>query len=410
MKKITIIYIFLLNMVAHALDNGLAKTPPMGWMTWERFRCNIDCVNDPENCISEKLIMQMADRMSEDGYLEAGYQYLAIDDCWMSKERDSKGRLQADPVRFPSGIKFLADYIHSKGLKFGIYGDIGTRTCKNYPGNQYYIPLDAETYASWGVDMLKLDCCFTGYNMVEGYEVMGFFLNKTGRPVLYSCSFPACMPQSTNFNVAAKLCNTWRNAVDLMDTWDRVYQVIQFYGNNTKHFAEVAGPGNWNDPDELIVGDYGMSQGQQQAQFGMWALMASPLFMSVDLRNIDVAAKDILLNQLVLDINQDPLGIQGKRVWRVPGPIGNVEGWLRPLSPKGKYAVGILNGSIYGEPQHINKTIKELGLKDESGYTLTDVFTLQQYGPYNLTDRLTIQIHPTNMFLAIAIPESHKTK
>lgn len=406
----TLIFIcmMLLRMVSHALDNGLARTPPMGWMTWERFRCNTDCINDPDNCIGEKLIMQIADRMSEDGYLEAGYQYVTIDDCWMAKERDSKGRLQGDPDRFPNGIKALADYIHSKGLKFGIYGDIGTRTCKGYPGNQYYIPLDAATYASWGVDMLKLDCCYTGYDLVTGYEVMGFFLNQTGRPIMYSCSYPACIPSSTDFNVAAKICNTWRNANDLMDTWDTVYKVIQFYGNNTSHFAEVAGPGQWNDPDELIVGDYGMSLGQQQAQMGMWALMASPLFMSVDLRNIDEAAKEILLNPQVLAINQDPLGIQGRRLWTEAAPIGYVEGWLRPLSPKGKYAVGILNGSIYGELQHVNKTIKELGLTDNSGYNLTDVFTGQHYGPYQLTDRLLLQLRPTSLFLAVATPLSHK--
>ncbi|ESN90211.1 hypothetical protein HELRODRAFT_182708 [Helobdella robusta] len=143
-----------------ALDNGLTRTPPMGWLSWERFRCNVDCKNDPNNCISEKLFMDMADKMASGGYKKAGYEYVIIDDCWSEKKRDQNGRLQADKNRFPSGIKKLADYIHSKGLKFGIYGDFGTLTCGGYPGSIYYLEADANTFAEWGVDYFKMDGCY----------------------------------------------------------------------------------------------------------------------------------------------------------------------------------------------------------------------------------------------------------
>ncbi|KAJ8297735.1 hypothetical protein KUTeg_024266 [Tegillarca granosa] len=403
--KLAVLVLLLNVVIIRTLDNGLARTPPMGWMQWQRFRCNIDCVNDPHYCVSEKLIMQMADIMVTDGYKDAGYEYVSIDDCWMSKERDPKtNKMQADPVRFPSGIKALANYVHSKGLKLGIYQDMGTKTCKGYPGSQYYVPLDAQTFADWEVDMLKLDCCNTGYDMVSGYSVMGSFLNKTGRPILYACSWPVCMGKNANFKLAAKMCNMWRNAIDITDSWDRVHQIIKIYSNNTQHFAEVAGPGHWNDPDQLIIGDYGLSETQQKVQMGMWAMMASPLFMSVDLRNIDPRAKKLLLNKQVLAINQDPLGKQGMRVWI--DTTGTLEYWTRPLMSNGSYAIAILNTSDYGMSRHINCTLKDFKLPSANSYLITDIFGGENLGKFGLSDRIVLQLHPTDMFLATAVPMS----
>ncbi|KAL2309143.1 hypothetical protein Nmel_005326, partial [Mimus melanotis] len=145
-----------------ALENGLARTPPMGWMSWERFRCNVDCQADPRNCISEQLFFEMADRLAEDGWRELGYEYINIDDCWSAKQRDAAGQLAPDPKRFPSGIKALADYVHARGLKLGIYGDLGVFTCGGYPGTMLeHVKQDAQTFAAWGVDMLKLDGCYS---------------------------------------------------------------------------------------------------------------------------------------------------------------------------------------------------------------------------------------------------------
>ncbi|KAL3879987.1 hypothetical protein ACJMK2_032259 [Sinanodonta woodiana] len=397
--------ILILLPLTTTLDNGLAKTPPMGWMHWERFRCNLNCTDDPDNCISEKLFMQMADHMVADGYRDAGYEYVAIDDCWMTTQRAPSGSLMADPNRFPSGIKALADYIHSKGLKLGIYADMGTYTCKQYPGSIFYLELDADTFASWGVDMLKLDCCY-GFELQKGYEAMSLFLNRTNRPIMFSCSWPACTGYNTDYDSVAKHCNTWRNYKDLRDDWGTVYDVIDYYGNDSVGFSYVAGPGNWNDPDQLIIGDFGLSYDQQRVQMGMWAIMASPLFMSVDLRNINSQSKALLLHKGLLAINQDYLGKMGRRVWK--DRVNNLEVWVKPLMGiyfwRGSFAFAFLNSNNYGGPLKIQKSLQELGANNTAGYNVKEVFDGTVIGKYMPSDVLTVKVNPTGIYLVTAIP------
>lgn len=167
----------------------------MGWLHWERFLCNLDCQAEPESCISEHLFMQMAELMVSDGWKDAGYEYLCIDDCWMAPERDPEDRLQADPQRFPGGIRRLADYVHSKGLKLGIYADVGNKTCAGYPGSFGHYDIDAQTFADWGVDLLKFDGCHCDSvnHLIEGYQYMSLALNRTGRSIVYSCEWPLYM-------------------------------------------------------------------------------------------------------------------------------------------------------------------------------------------------------------------------
>ncbi|XP_046860620.1 alpha-N-acetylgalactosaminidase-like isoform X2 [Xenia sp. Carnegie-2017] len=299
------------------LDNGLSLTPPMGWMAWERFRCNTDCKNFPDTCISEKLFMNMADRMAEDGFRDAGYEFISIDDCWMEKTRDSKGRLQADKERFPSGIKALADYIHSKKLKLGIYADYGTHTCAGYPGSIDNMVLDAQTFANWTVDYLKFDGCYSDpKTMSSGYPKMTKALNATKRPIVFSCSWPAYWNPKPDYMVVAKYCNLWRNYNDIQDSWDSVVDIIDYYAANQEELIKAAGPGHWNDPDELIIGDFSLSFEQSKSQFAIWSIMASPLIMSNDLRSLTPRFRDILLNKEVIAVNQDKLGVQGKRVFK----------------------------------------------------------------------------------------------
>uniref|UniRef100_A0A8I5NSJ4 Alpha-galactosidase n=1 Tax=Papio anubis TaxID=9555 RepID=A0A8I5NSJ4_PAPAN len=180
---------------ARALDNGLARTPTMGWLHWERFMCNLDCQEEPDSCISEKLFMEMAELMVSDGWKDAGYEYLCIDDCWMAPQRDLEGRLQADPQRFPHGIRQLANYVHSKGLKLGIYADVGNKTCAGFPGSFGYYDIDAQTFADWGVDLLKFDGCYCDSleKLADGYKHMSLALNRTGRSIVYSCEWPLYM-------------------------------------------------------------------------------------------------------------------------------------------------------------------------------------------------------------------------
>lgn len=385
--------------VGDALDNGLALTPPMGWMHWERFRCITDCKTDPKNCLSENLIMRQADRMAEDGYRDAGYVYLSIDDCWMAKERDSKGRLQADPIRFPRGIKFLADYLHNKGLKLGIYEDFGTRTCMGYPGSEFYLQLDAQTFASWKVDLLKLDGCNADRtDMKYGYEAMGFFLNKTGHPILYLCSWAAYVSpykDLTDYPAFKKYCNQWRNYRDIQDSWDVMYDIIDYYGNNTYNLSAYAGSGHWNDPDELIIGGYGLSFNQEKLHMGMWAMMASPLFMSVDLETIRPSSKGLLLNKMLLEINQDPLGVQGQRIWK----FRKFEIWQRPLHKAHSYAIAVINSDNEGVPRTIKLSLSEFGVTGSPAFNVTDVFDGTSHGVAHVNDSFIYEVNPTGIYM-----------
>ncbi len=374
-----------------ALDNGLARTPPMGWLIWERFRCNIDCKNDPNNCVSEKLVKEMADRLVEDGYKDVGYEYVNIDDCWSAKERDSQGRLQADPVRFPSGIKALADYVHSRGLKFGIYGDYGTKTCAGYPGSLNYLEIDAKTFASWGVDMLKLDGCNSNVStMKTGYPEMTKYLNATGRPILYSCSWPDYERAShvpINYTSVADNCNIWRNYNDIQDSWGSVAGIIEYYGVNQKTLVPVAGPGHFNDPDMLIIGNKGLNVNQSNAQMAMWAIFAAPLLMSNDLRNIQPVYRDILQNKEVIRINQDPAGKMGKKMLEFGS---TVEVWLRPLQYWEEWAIVFLNKGT--KIQTVSLKLSQLGFSYVMGYELRETLTHKEVGHVDRNEELNFTV------------------
>ncbi|KAK3593553.1 hypothetical protein CHS0354_018638 [Potamilus streckersoni] len=386
-----------------ALNNGLARTPPMGWLSWQRFRCNTNCEEDPDNCISEKLYMRMAELLVKEGYQKVGYEYVNIDDCWAAKERGPDGRLIADPDRFPSGIKALANYVHGLGLKLGIYADFGTETCGGYPGSKFYLEMDAQTFAEWGVDMLKLDGCYTDVeDMQYGYPAMGFYLNKTNRPILYSCSWPAYVVGSgkvPNYTQIASTCNIWRNYDDIDDSWDSVKNIISFYGDDTGNFSSAAGPGNFNDPDMLIIGDYGLSYDQQRVQMAMWAIMGAPLLMSNDLGHIRAESKELLQNFYLLRINQDPYGIQGKRILKV----GNIEVWKKPMGLQGKGAAyAVLNFNSGGSPVKVDLPFTTLGLIEKEGYNVTEGFTGKFVGVFYAKDVQTVYVNPSGVYLGIA--------
>mmetsp|Transcript_35400 Transcript_35400/g.101728 ORF Transcript_35400/g.101728 Transcript_35400/m.101728 type:complete len:488 (+) Transcript_35400:51-1514(+) len=327
--------------------NGLALTPPMGWMSWERYRCEVDCAKHPDSCINEELYRAMADRLAEDGYLEAGYSQVSIDDCWEAKSRDALGRLTANSSRFPSGIKALADHMHAKGVAFGIYSDEGTETCGGYPGSKGYEAVDARTFAEWGVDYLKLDGCFNdvpGYAV--GYPAMGAALQASGRNITYSCSWPAYL----GLNESAKPweamveagCNLWRNWRDIDNSWASVSSIIDHWGDFSEALQEAAGIGHWNDMDMILAGDdhYGrlLSVEEAKTQMTIWSIMASPLIMSNDLRTIKPEYKEVLLNREVIAVDQDPLGKAGRRI----SPKGDSEVWVRELAG-GAIAVALYN-------------------------------------------------------------------
>ena len=391
------ILIFLAYFIikSNGLENGLARTPPMGWLTWERYRCIIDCDQDPENCISEHLIKVMADRMVEDGYLELGYEYIILDDCWLEKKRDSNNRLQPDKKRFPSGIRSLADYVHSKGLKFGIYEDYGTQTCGGYPGVIDNLELDANTFAEWTVDYVKLDGCYADVKSMDyGYPQFGIYLNKTNRPMVYSCSWPAYQVDSKmepNYKLIAQYCNLWRNYDDIDDTFDSVYSITEWYASQQETLASVHAPGSFNDPDMLIIGNFGLSYGQSKAQMALWSILAAPLIMSVDLRTIKPEYSDILKNKNLIAINQDKLGIMGKRITK----LNSVEVWSKQLS-KDIVAFVFLNKEPYGTPTHLRVRLNtDLKLNKYQAYNLYESFTGELISQVLKNDTILVSVDPS---------------
>uniref|UniRef100_G1P280 Alpha-galactosidase n=1 Tax=Myotis lucifugus TaxID=59463 RepID=G1P280_MYOLU len=386
---------------AWALDNGLAMTPTMGWLHWERFMCNTDCTEEPDSCISENLFMQMADLMDSDGWKEVGYEYLCIDDCWMAPQRDSKGRLQADPKRFPSGIRHLSNYVHSKGLKLGIYADVGKKTCAGYPGSLGHYDIDAETFADWGVDLLKFDGCHcdTVEQLADGYKHMSLSLNKTGRSIVYSCEWPLYMwPfKKPNYTEIRQYCNHWRNFGDIYDSWQSVKSILDWTSSNQRTVVSAAGPGGWNDPDMLVIGNFGLSWDQQITQMALWAIMAAPLFMSNDLRHISLQAKTLLQNKDVIAINQDPLGKQGYLLRKED----NIEVWERPLS-KLAWAVAVVNLQEIGGPRSYTISLASLGqgVACNPACHITELLPVKtKLGFYEWTSFVKTRINPTGTVL-----------
>ncbi|XP_074083164.1 alpha-N-acetylgalactosaminidase [Macrotis lagotis] len=400
--KLTVVLLALVAQV-FSLENGLMRTPPMGWLAWERYRCNINCKEDPYNCISEQLFMDMADWLVEDGWRDLGYDYVNIDDCWMT-ERDKNGVLVADPERFPHGIKYLADYVHARSLKLGIYADMGKKTCMGYPGTTLdKVELDAETFANWTVDMLKLDGCYSfAKDRAKGYPAMSAALNATGRPIAYSCSWPAYdggLPPEVNYTLLMNICNLWRNYDDIQDSWQSVLSIVDWYTKNQDLLQSVAGPGHWNDPDMLLIGNYGLSFEQAKAQMALWTIFAAPLFMSTDLRVMTPQNKDILQNKLMIKINQDPLGIQGRRVVTTEDDI---EVFIRPLSKEARAIVFFSRRTDM--PYRYTTSFSALNFTDTMVYEAEDVYTENIISGLKADTQFTVVINPSGVVMWYVYP------
>ena len=301
----------------------LAKTPPMGWNTWNKFHCDV----------SEALIMQAADAMISSGMKDAGYEYIVIDDCWQIS-RDENGEIVADKDRFPHGMKYVADYVHSKGLKFGIYSSAGTVTCQRRPGGFGHEYQDARTYARYGVDYLKYDWCgSTTQDSKSSYTNMRNALYAAGRPIVFSiCEWG----QSKPWEWAGDVGHLWRTTGDISDNWNSMIGIFR----QQRDLARYAGPGKWNDPDMLEVGNGGMTTEEYRTHFSLWCMLASPLMAGNDLQNMTPDTKSILLNKEMIAIDQDSLGRQAT-IYR---DNGDYQIWVKGLTNNEK-AVCLLNTS-----------------------------------------------------------------
>ncbi|XP_060833878.1 alpha-N-acetylgalactosaminidase-like [Rhopalosiphum padi] len=398
------------------LDNGLALTPPMGWLAWQRYRCITDCETYPDECVNEQLFMRAADLLVSEGYSELGYNYVIVDDCWLAKNRSADGKLEADKIRFPSGIKALSDYVHSKGLKFGLYEDWGTKTCAGYPGVLGHEELDAKTFAEWDVDYVKLDGCYSNVrHMDKGYPEFGRHLNNTGRPMVYSCSWPAYQEEKgmlIDYASMAKHCNLWRNYDDIDDSWESMIKIADYFAQKQEFWAKYAGPGHWNDPDMLLIGNFGLTYDQSKTQMAIWAILAAPLLMSNKLTEVHPQFKEILQNKEVIEVNQDKLGIQGTRVFRDKG----IDIWTRPVEPFNNgyhsYAVAFVSRRVDGAPYPYNITLEDLGLKNPNGYSLINLFGKEKSPSsciYKSSDPVKVRVIPSGVvFLRMNIENSNK--
>jgi len=365
MKKMLLVMTVLMisPVLGRALDNGLARTPPMGWNSWNKFACK---------GLNEIVIHQTADAMAANGMKDAGYQYVILDDCWQG-ERDAQGNIQPDAQRFPSGMKALGDYIHSKGLKFGIYSDAGTMTCAKRLGSMGHEYQDAKQYANWGVDYLKEDWCNTlpGQSSESSYALMRNALAASGRPIVFSiCEWGSTKP----WLWAGPIGNLWRATGDIQDCWDCKKKwggngVVQIL-DQMNGLESYAGPGHWNDPDMLEVGNGGMTKEEYRTHFSMWAMFSAPLLAGNDIANMTPDTKEILLNKEVIAIDQDSLGQQGRRVKKT----GDLEIWSKQLHDGGR-AVALVNlGATSGK---IPVAWTDIGYPDSLSASVRNLWTGQ---------------------------------
>ncbi|MES2120776.1 MAG: glycoside hydrolase family 27 protein [Pseudomonadota bacterium] len=370
--------------VVNKAPNGLALTPPMGWNSWNKFACNVN----------EQIVRDTADAIAANGMRDAGYQYVVIDDCWHGP-RDANGFISADPKRFPSGIKALSDYVHSRGLKFGIYSDAGRLTCGGRPGSQGHEYQDAITYARWGVDYLKYDWCSTGdRNAKEAYALMADALRSSGRDIVFSiCEWGTAKPWLWARNVG----NLWRTTGDIWDSFatkdkdrDWAHPVLEIVDMNEPLWP-YAGPGHWNDPDMLEVGNGGMTAAEYRAHFSLWAMMAAPLMAGNDVARMDEVTRSILLNKDVIAVDQDTLGQQGRRVAR----DGNAEVWVKPLAGGAK-AVLLLNRSE--QPLTIRATAEQLGLPRSARARVRDLWAHRELRRWSGLIAATVEPHGVAMY------------
>lgn len=355
--------------------NGLALTPPMGFNNWNSTHCRAE--------FDESMVKGIADIFVEKGLKEAGYRYVNLDDCWAKPQRDADGKLEADPKRFPNGIKAVADYVHSKGLKIGIYTSAGTKTCDSVglPGALGHEFSDAQQFADWGIDYLKYDNCNNqGVDAKKRYTTMRDALAATGRPIVYSiCEWGENKP----WEWAGELGNLWRTTGDINDSWGSMLSIMK----QNLPLAAAAGPGHWNDPDMLEVGNGGMTDTEYRTHFSMWSVMAAPLLIGSDLRKASAETFEILSNHEVVAVDQDPLGKQGTVLSSDGGR------WVVAKEMEdGSRAVALFNET--GSAQRIATTAEEVGLPKADGYTMRDLW---EHRSYNTAGTLaaTVPAHGT---------------
>jgi alpha-galactosidase len=371
---------------------ALALTPPMGWNSWNKFGCHVNA----------DMVKGMADAMVKSGMKDAGYQYVVIDDCWQVS-RDADGNIVPDPKNFPDGIKPVADYVHSLGLKFGIYSDAGSKTCAGRPGGLGHEYQDAIKYAAWGVDYLKYDWCHTTTQDAKAsYANIRNALDAAGRSIVLSiCEWGSHQPWLWGKEVGG---NLWRTTGDIQPRWSGrkewkpgdccSFGVVDIIDAEDPIYS-YAGPGHWNDPDMLEVGNGELTPVENRSHFSFWALLAAPLMAGNDLREMKPEIHDILTNKEVIAVNQDPLGRQGRRVWK----DGDLEVWSKPLAG-GARAVILFNRG--GSEQEITAKWSDLYYPDDLSASVRDLWEKKDLG--KVSGKFSAKVAPHGVVMVTVKP------
>ena len=374
------------TVLAEVADSAavMARTPPMGWNSWNAFRLNIN----------DGLIRAQADALVKSGMREAGYQYIVIDGGWEGYH-DTNGIFHSDPQRFPD-MKGLCDYIHRLGLKVGIHTSPGPKTCSGREASYGHEKQDAETFARWGIDFVKYDWCsadsvYKPDQMQAAYTKMSEALKSTGRPMLYSlCQYGSQAVWKWGAAVGGQM---WRTTSDIQDNY---FQMLTIgFGQNG--LEKYAGPGHWNDPDMLEIGNRRMNHEEQLTHMSLWCLLAAPLFAGNDLTRMSAATLEILTNSEVLALDQDAAGIQGRRVWQ-EGPL---QVWTKPLRD-GSFGLGVFN---IDKPLHVNLVFKDLGLPET--VSARDLWLHKDLGKFNETMTVEVPRHGVVLLKVAPAPASH---
>jgi alpha-galactosidase len=377
MKITSLVLLVALQLSAFGQFPELAKTPPMGWNSWNAFGLDI----------TSKIVMSVADAMVAKGLKDSGYEYIVIDDGWQI-DRDRNGKILVDSARFPEGIKFLADYVHSKGLKFGIYTCCGTMTCGERPGSYGYEAIDAQTYADWGVDFIKVDWCFThGLDTRTQYKIMSDAIRATGRPMILSiCEWGTTGPWEWGTGIGAM----WRTTSDIQDCYD----CIRNWGGmgwvpileKNATLAPFAGPGHWNDPDMLEVGNKALTPTECRAHFAMWCMIAAPLIAGNNISTMNDTIRDILTAPEIIAIDQDELGVQGTRIRNENG----LQVWQKPLSD-GSLAVALLNVTKSSAKMYVS--LEEIGFKKGVKSSVRNLWERKELPPITDIFQTEVEAH-----------------
>lgn len=372
------LYVLTLILLPFCLgwDNGLGKTPQMGWNSWNFYGCGIN----------ETIVMEAAQNLVKSGLADLGYVYVIIDDCW-AWNRTKDGVINPDPTTFPSGMQYLARYVHKLGLKFGLYSSAGTYTCAGRPGSLGYEEIDAMTYATWGLDYLKYDNC-NGQTPPQGrYPVMRDALNKTDRPIFFSMSeWGVNLP----WQWASRVGNSWRTDIDIGDYWESLMRVLY----NQKGLSPFAGPGAWNDPDMLEVGNGGMLFIEYRTHFAFWCLLKAPLLTGTDLNSLSSETLFILGAKELIAVNQDPLGAQAELIWQV----GSQQIWAGPLADGSRAFILLNTGTLVAGSYNTTITIQfqQLGFPHGTTGVVRDLYAQGTVGTY--TDIFSHTIDPHDVF------------